>query len=182
MRKLEDREVDYIRWQNYAFQFYLASRLLCLEPGELWSAAVFCGQQALEDLLKATLVYHNRGFAPKEAGHDIKRMLTMVKEQVPKGSEADIPPYFFFDRRYQEASRYPREDGVGFAIPATFLEDLDLSFAAILGLVPFHFNSELVHSLRMQDKQTELEKAHCAILKRNNQEITTIRKAVERFL
>ncbi|HKJ92673.1 MAG TPA: hypothetical protein VJ957_05865, partial [Longimicrobiales bacterium] len=72
-RVITPREENYVIWQNRAFRFYLAARLC--QRNALFAPASFCGYQALESLLKATLVYWDRSFNPQGAGHGMAKLL-----------------------------------------------------------------------------------------------------------
>jgi hypothetical protein len=95
----EERKLQYIMWQNRSVRFYLAARLLYLH--EQSSAAAFCSHQALESLLKGTLVYWDISFNPDEANDQMKGMLNSVRNKVKDGSTFDIPSYFYKEKRYQ---------------------------------------------------------------------------------
>lgn len=163
------REVDYVRWQNRATRFYLAARHLWFK--ELYSAAAFSGQHAIEVLLKATLVYHDRSFQPEAANHNWPKMIRMLGNKGARGKHLTLPEYFYADGRFQAVSRYPR-DRDGLAIPNSFLADLDRGFAELVALVPFQFNAELIHLLEQPSS------AHARILSRGNRQMRAIRKSL----
>ena len=142
-------ERNYIIWQNRSFRFYLASRLLHFN--KLIGPCVFCGQQSLELLLKATLIYCDKSFQPKEAGHKIEKMLRTLKNKV-KAEHIKIPNYFYSEQRYQSIHRYPKERKL-ILKPARFLEDLDKWFKDLIILVPFQFNSELINMFKGDKKE-----------------------------
>lgn len=137
-------QLNYIRWQNRALRFYLGARVLYLR--ELYAPAAFCAQQALETLVKATILFHDPEWKPRSVRHDIGRALELLLRRVPGAAALHIPPYFYEDGRYQEVSRYPRA-GDGLIVPDAFLPELDEAFATLLTLVPFHHNSGLVNLL-----------------------------------
>ena len=139
----------YIIWQNRAYRFYVPAR--CLYRRGHWSAAAYCATQAIELILKATLVYWDRSFKPKDGSHRIARMVRSVRNQVRNAKSFDVPLYFFHRQRYQRTSRYPTGSG-GLGVPSSFVSDLDAVFADLVVLVPFQFNSELSHALRGRDK------------------------------
>ncbi|HLG43661.1 MAG TPA: HEPN domain-containing protein, partial [Nitrospirales bacterium] len=145
------RESDYIRWQNRAFRFYLASRVLAHNglPGPM----AFCAQQAIELLLKATLVYWDRSFQPTVAGHKFRTMIRTVGNKVPNGKGVLIPAYFFEDQRFLRVTRYP-SPGRGVPIPHTLIVDLDRAFADFVALVPFQFNSDLIAAVKGSDQRS----------------------------
>lgn len=145
MIEIEDYQRDYVIWQNRAVRFYLAARLLALN--ELWSASAFCAQQALEDLLKATLIFHDKSFVPKRAGHKFTKMLRTLKNKVPNSQSVDVPQYFYYDNRFLSVTRYPAEEKL-VGIPSSYLDDLDKTFVDLLVLVDFQFNTELKIILR----------------------------------
>jgi len=146
---MDAREEDYIVWQNRAFGFYLASRLLIRYS--LLRPATFSANQAIELLMKATLIYWDRSFKPREAGHGIAKMLRMIKNKVKPNPTVAVPSYFFHERRYLINTRYPGT-GQGVPVPWSILHDLDRVFADLVRLVPFQFNSDLIHVLRGRNK------------------------------
>ena len=164
---INDREKQYIVWQNKAFRFYLAARLLY--QNALYSPAAFCAEQAIESLLKATLVYWDKSFTPKEASHKIASMIRTIKNKVKSGKNFYCPEYFYKEKRFQSITRYPAS-GKGVLVPESFLKDLDKVFYDLIKLVPFQFNSELIHTLNGNDK-TKLN-----ILKHNNLQIRKLCK------
>lgn len=165
-RSPKERELQYIMWQNRSVPFYIAARLLYIH--EQFRAAAFCSNQALESLVKGTLIYWDTSFNPEDANHKMAGMLKSVRNKVPGGSAFEIPSYFYKDKRYQSVSRYP-SNGIGLEIPATFLEDIDTVFLNLICLVPFQFNSQLVHILR-GDRSKDL-----SILGRRNKTIRKLR-------
>lgn len=167
MAKLEEWKISYIVWQNRALEFYLAARLL--SQRELWSPACFSATQALELILKATLVYWDRSFNPKVAGHSFMKLERILRNKVKEASKVRVPEYFHFEGRYHSVSRYP-QPGKGLGIPATFLDDLDCTFCELLFLVPFQFNSSLVHVLAGSDRPGLL------ILCRRNRQMRKLRR------
>jgi HEPN domain-containing protein len=166
---IQAKERNYIIWQNRSVRFYIAARLLYLH--EQFSAAAFCSNQALESLLKGTLVYWDTSFKPEKAKHRMERMLNSVRNKANGGSSFEMPAYFYEEKRYQSLSRYP-SNGKGLGIPASFLEDMDTAFINLVCLVPFQFNSELVHILR-GSRNKELK-----ILRCKNKRIRKLRKAL----
>jgi HEPN domain-containing protein len=139
-------EIEYTKWQNRAFRFYLASRLLY--RNELYGPAAFCSFQAIENLLKGTLVYYCNEFKPRKAGHRIEPMISKVN--VMREEKLEIPGYLISER-YQEVTRYPK-NGLGVGIPATFLDDLDRIFVTLVELVSFQFNSEMFNAIKKMKK------------------------------
>lgn len=157
-------ERKYIIWQNRAVQFYLAARLLYSK--RIFGPAAYCATQALENLLKGTLLYWDRSFTPEVGGHKFRAMINAAHNKVPDGKGIVIPEYFFADKRYQSVSRYPTP-GKGVGIVMTFRDDLDRSFVELIKKVPFQFNSNLVSIvggknrtafliLRSRNKQTRM--------------------------
>jgi len=174
--RFKQNEYDYIRWQNRAFHFYLASRLLYFN--EHVGPATFCAQQALELMLKATLVYWDKSFQPEVAGHKFVKMERSLKNKVKGSEKLEIPSYFYSDQRYQSVSRYPSK-GKGVLMPHTFLDDLDQCFCDLLVLVPFQFNSVLVNTLSSTSAQYRKK---LNTLRRKNQQMRKIRKYLARWL
>ena len=147
--KIELREIDYIRWQNRALQFYLAAR--SSHATKLWAPAAYSSAMAIELILKATLIYWDKSFDPLASGHRISKMLRTVGNKAKLVSAPRVPDYFFVGSRYLSVSRYPNEKR-GIGIPGTFLIDLDQAFTDLLLLVPFQFNSELKRMLSGKDR------------------------------
>ena len=167
-----EKEKKYIIWQNSAYRFYIASRLLYFK--DLVGPTVFCGQQALELLLKATLVYWDKSFQPEAAGHKFTKMIRALKNKA-KINNIEIPQYFYLDQKYQSVSRYP-QGGKGILMPASYLDDLDKSFKELIILVPFQFNSELINTL--QDNQHG--NTYLNTLRRNNNQIRVLREFLKK--
>jgi len=163
---IEHNETNYIIWQNRAFRFYLGARLLSFN--EQHSPAAFCSTQALESLMKGTLVYWDRSFNPEEAGHKMTGMIKTIKNKVKDAHSFQCPEYFYLNKRFQSVSRYPA-NGKGLGIPATLLNDLDLVFYNLVKLVPFQFNSELKRALSGKYKK------NLNILRKNNLQIKNLR-------
>jgi HEPN domain-containing protein len=164
-------ELKYVAWQNRAFRFYIAARVLY--RGGLFAPAAHSAVLSLELLLKATLVYWVRSFNPQDIGHAIAKMCRMVRNKVPSAKHAAVPTYFYAQQRYLTLSRYP-SGGRGLALPASFLQDLDASFAEFITLVPFHHNTELgralagknasMHkALRVRNRQFQILAAHLRV-------------------
>ncbi|MEX2516786.1 MAG: HEPN domain-containing protein [Gammaproteobacteria bacterium] len=141
---ISETERKYIIWQNRAFRFYLAARLLYQK--EQFSPAAFCAIQAIEALMKATLIYWDKSFNPESVSHRIAGMIKAIKNKAKNGNSFCCPEYFYRDKRFQSVTRYPA-NGKGVLIPNHFLEDLDSVFFRLIKLVPFQFNSELKHAL-----------------------------------
>ncbi len=162
---ISDRQRQYIVWQNRAFKFYLAARLLY--QNDLCSAAAFCAVQAIELLLKATLLYWDKSFDPEVAGHKIASMIRSIKNKVKSGENFYCPEYFYEEKRFQSITRYP-SSGRGVLVPESFLRDLDKVFFDLIKLVPFQFNSELIHALNGDD-ETKFN-----ILRHNNLQVKNL--------
>ncbi len=148
-----NKNLRYKAWQNHATRFYLGSR--CLDLAGLHSSSVFCGFQAIENLLKATLLYYDPSFNPRQFNHNMERLIKEVEIKVPgaKG-QVSIQPYLYYENRYQLFTRYP--DDTCFKIIAHFrnyLKDLDCAFHDLLVLVPYQKNTELYKILKDQNKQ-----------------------------
>ncbi len=163
---MEDNEINYIIWQNRAFRFYLGARLLSLN--EQHSPSAFCSLQAIESLMKGTLVYWDKSFNPESNGHKMTGMVKAIKNKVKHGNDFQCPEYFYKDNRFQSVTRYPAK-GKGVGIPATLLQDLDHVFYNLVKLVPFQFNSELKGALTGKNKK------NLNILRKNNSHIKDLR-------
>jgi HEPN domain-containing protein len=166
-RVMENNERNYIIWQNRAFRFYLGARLLLVN--EQHSPVAFCCTQALESLMKATLVYWDKSFKPEEAGHKMKTMINTIRNKARDAKGFECPEYFYLEKRYQSVSRYPTS-GKGLGIPASLLDDLDTVFWKLVQLVPFQFNSELKKALSGKNKRK------LTILRRKNLQMNNLRK------
>ena len=134
--------------------FYAGARVLYRAC--IYGAAAFCANQALELLLKATLIYHDRSFDPGSARHRFASLLRALRNKVPGSGVVSVPPYFYEGQRYQSLARYP-SGGRGFIVPAAFLEDLDRAFRELVELVPFQHNTQLRTSLASPDRRVRLQ-------------------------
>ena len=171
---MEEKELNYIRWQNRAFRFYLGARLLYLN--EQYAPAAYCANQALELLLKATLVYWDNGFKPESAGHKVAKMLRAVSNKVPDGKSFSCPEYLWADGRYFSITRYPSQSGRGIGVPGTFLEDVDKIFNDLVLMTPFQWNSNLKQALQGRNKK------NLSILRRRNIYMHSLRKNLKMSL
>lgn len=162
-------EITYIAWQNSAFRFYLAARLLYLH-GQ-YAPAAFCGIQCIELLLKATLTYWDRSFDQKKAGHSIAGMIRAVRNKARNGRRVTVPEYYYREQRFYSVSRY-LTPGKGVLVPSTFLSDLDAMFADLVSLVPFQFNSELLHALTGKSRKDLM------VLRRKNLAMPKLRRVL----
>ena len=160
-------EIEYVVWQNRAFRFYLASRLLY--QNEQYSPSAFCAIQSLESLMKATLVYWDKSFDPEATNHKIAGMVQSIRNKVKEGKTFSCPEYFYLEKRFQSVTRYPAK-GKGVLLPASFLVDLDSVFSSLVCLVPFQFNTNLKHALSGKVRRD------LNILRRNNHQIRQLRK------
>src|SRR5690242_6528223 len=159
--------MSYIIWQNRAFRFYLAARLL--QTRELLSPSAYCATQSLELLLKATLVYWDRTFDPEAVGHAIAKLVRMVRNRARNAKEIAVPEYFYFEQRFHTTTRYPT-GSKGVLVPGSMIADLDQLFVALISLVPFQFNSELARALAGRPM------ASLAILRQSNGAMRQLRK------
>lgn len=174
--KAKKHEFNYIKWQNHAFHFYLASRLLGLNDHT--APAAFCAQQTIELMLKATLIYHDKSFKPEAVKHRFNKMINTMKNKVKGSENIEIPEYFYYDKRYQSVSRYPAE-GKGLLLPGNMVEDLDECFYMLLVLVPFQFNSLLVNTLSPSNDRL---KKKLNTLRRYNRQMRNIRKFLKHWI
>ncbi len=161
------KEIDYTAWQNRATYYYIASRLLALN--KVWPPAAFCGQQALENLLKATLIYWDKSFDPIKVCHNFPKMLRIIRNKVPNSANINIQENFYYEKRYQESSRYPISGKDLLFLGEDFLNDLDEAFYSLLVLVPFKFNSVLSNIFKKNKPQVK-------ILRKKNNQIRKIKK------
>ena len=164
---MKKHQTEYIIWQNRALRFYLASRLLVTQ--ELYGPGSFCGNQAIELLMKATLIYWDKSFKPLDARHNIKKMIRIIKNKIPNGKNLLLPEYFYFENRYQSVSRYP-VIGKGILVPESFMSDLDSIFTDLITLVPFQFNSELMNALGGKAYRKYM------IIRKGNKQLRRLRK------
>lgn len=164
-----EKEINYIIWQNRAFRFYIGARLLLLN--EQYAPAAFCGFQSIESLMKATLIYWDRSFNPVQSRHNMKGMIRAIKNKVKDARDFECPEYLYNDKRFQSVTRYP-DKGKGVLIPSYFLKDLDNLFCMLIEMVPFQFNSELIHALKGENKKD------LSILRIKNSKIKILRKTL----
>jgi HEPN domain-containing protein len=165
---MEEKKLNYIRWQNRAFRFYIGARLLYLNEQD--APAAYCANQALELLLKATLVYWDRSFNPVNTGHKIAKMLRTISNKVPDGNSFSCPEYLWTDEKYLSTTRYPSQSGRGFGVPGSFLEDIDKIFNDLVLMTPFQWNSNLKQALQGRNKK------NLSILRRQNTYMRSLRK------
>lgn len=163
-------EINYVVWQNRASGFYLAARLL--HKHGVWAPAAFSATQAIELMLKATLVYWDKSFQPESAGHAIAKLVRSIKNKVPNAQKFEVPGYFSHEARYHTVSRYPSASKKGLLIPASMLYDLDSTILTLVSFVPFQHNTELKHILAGHDKKG------LAILRHRNASIRSLRKVL----
>ena len=160
-------ERQYVIWQNRATRFYIAAR--SLHHAGYHAPAAFCAVQALETLLKATLIYWVRGFSPVDVRHRLAAMCRMLRHRVPAAKGYGIPEYFYHEQRYYSVSRYPAK-GKGLGIPASFINDLDAAFVPLVLFVPFQFNTELRRALQGKPRRALLD------VRRGNKQLRALRK------
>ena len=147
--KIKEHELNYVKWQNHAFHFYIASRLLCLNDHT--APAAFCAQQTIELMLKATLLFHDKSFKPEAFNHRFNKMINAMKNKVIGSSNLKIPEYFYWDKRYQSVSRYPSK-GKGLLLPSNMLDDLDECFYNLLVLdFQMYIGQDTLHQSPVQD-------------------------------
>lgn len=132
--------------------WYASARVLY--RARIYGSAAFCANQALELLLKATLVYHDRSFRPTAAGHRFAPMLRALRNKAR--ATVFVPEYFYRDRNYQSLARYP-SGGRGFILPTSFLSDLDRAFRELVQLVPFQHNTTLRSKLSSRNRRDRLQ-------------------------
>jgi hypothetical protein len=87
-----------------------------------------------------------------------------------------VPEYFYFEQRYQSVSRYPSSAQKEIGIPRTFIYDIDAAFTDLVVLIPFQFNSELIHTLGGRERKRLL------ILRKGNKQLRRLRKYMRRFI
>lgn len=172
--KPTDTERAYVVWQNRAFRFYLAGRLLHFNS--IYGPACFCAQQAIELMLKATLLYWDKSFKPERAGHRFRPMLDALHNKGRGAETIVILEYFYAGGRYQSVSRYPSDKRPLIPIYASFLCDLDSVFCDLLRVVPFQFNSIFVNTLGDPDSD------HCRTLERDNSRMAELSEFLEPWL
>ena len=173
-REITREELSYVKWQNSAFQWYLGSRLLIFESH--LRVAAYSTQQTIELLLKATLIYWDKNFKPKEMGHDFNVLLERLRKSVVGAGGFEIPGYLL---RYQSVSRYIDEKNgniMGFPDSLIWIDDLDNCFCKFIELVPFQFNTNLVHML------TSIGDKHFEIFIRDNKQDSNLRRILQRWL
>jgi HEPN domain-containing protein len=135
-------------WQNRAFRFYEAARLL--HRNEMYKPAAYSAITAIELILKATLQYWLPKFDPKDHGHSIRPLANEIKNKVPEARAFSVPTYFYSEQRYLFTSRYPRSSK-GIAIQLSFIDDLDQVFFSAVKLTPNQHRTELVETLSMSN-------------------------------
>ena len=166
---ISKQNIDYVRWQNRSFRFYLGARLLLFN--KIYSPACYSLVMSIELLLKATLLYWDKSFRPEDYNHNLNKLIKTLKNKVPNSKSFDVPKYFSAGDRYLTVTRYPSND-LGFLIPTRTLVDLDRCYADILMFVPYQFNTELISTL----ETTKNPSNELRVLRKFNQQIPRIRK------
>jgi HEPN domain-containing protein len=142
------RKFDYMAWQNRAFRFYEAARLL--HRNEMYKPAAYSATTAIELILKATLQYWHPQVDPEGHGHGIRPLTNEIKNKVPEAKTFSVPEYFYFEQRYLFTSRYPRSSK-GIGVPPSFIDDLDQVFFSAVKLTPNQHRTELVETLSLSN-------------------------------
>jgi HEPN domain-containing protein len=164
--KKDSRNSLYVEWQNRAFHFYIAARLLYFN--QHIPAAAFCGQQAIELMLKATLLYHDKSFIPENVKHKFRKMINALKNKMKNSGNVFIPEYFYYDGQYQSFTRYP-SNKEGLFLPDNLVDDLDKCFYDLFVLVPCQIDTLLVKTLENPEKIKKMR-----TLKRKNKQFKNI--------
>ena len=76
-------------------------------------------------------------------------------------------------------SQVPTARQTQLGVPATFLDDPDRSVASLIVLVPFQFNSVLVHTL---SARCEGDRRRLRVLTRNNRQMRPIRRHLKSWM
>lgn len=161
------REIAYIVWQNRATRFYLAARTLY--DRQLFSPSAYCTHQAVELIMKATLVYWDRSFKPLDVGHNLTKMVRMIRNKARGARQFSIPAYLSHEARFLRVTRYPT-NGQGVLVPSHMISDLDQLVVELVSLVPFQFNSELRRAASGSDRPALL------LLRKRNAELRRLRR------
>ena len=169
---MDTKEKKYAEWQNRAFHFYLAARLLYLNQHIV--TAAFCAQQSIELMLKATLLYHDKSFVPEAVNHNFKKMMKILNNKVKNSGRIIIPEYFYYDQQYQSFTRYP-SNKEGLFLPDNMLNDLDKCFYDLLILVCCQTGTLLVKTLNPDNERLRKK---LNLFRRKNKQIASIRKFV----
>ena len=164
---MREQDVEYVRWQNRATRFYLASR--SLYDRQLFGPSAYCCHQAVELIMKATLIYWDASFRPFAAGHNLAKMVRMTRNKVRGGRNFVIPSYLTHEQRFLRVTRYPTQ-GKGVLVPGHMIDDLDQVFADLILLVPFQFNTELLRSVTGRNRRDLL------VLRRRNKQMRRLRR------
>jgi HEPN domain-containing protein len=164
---MKAHEITYIVWQNRATRFYLAAR--ALYDRELYAPSAYCAHQATELIMKATLIYWDRSFRPLDVGHNLKKMVRMIRNKVRGARQFTIPAYLSHEKRFLRVTRYPT-NGQGVFVPGHMIPDLDQLVVDLVCLVPFQFNSELRGAATGKDRRALL------LLRKGNAELRRLRR------
>ena len=150
VRQIAVHELAYVAWQNRATRFYLAAR--ALHSNGLVGPAAYCCHQATELILKATLVFWDRSFNPRDAGHNLTKLCRIVRNKVRGAKRFEIPAYLGHEQRFLSVSRYP-SNGKGVFVPSHVIVDPDKLFVELIELVPFQHNTDLRRAIRGSDRR-----------------------------
>ena len=114
--QVQEKERQYIIWQNRSVRFYVAAKDSCTYTSNSVQRHFVVLIRPLNHWSKGTLVYWDTSFKPEKANHRMEAMLNTVRNKVQDGSTFEIPSYFYTEKRYQSVSRYP-SNGKGLGFP-----------------------------------------------------------------
>lgn len=146
-------EIAYRYWQDRFTPFYLAARIL-YKNNSTREASLFCGFQAIENLLKGALDFYKETFNWGKEGHDLQKLVCKLKR---RGIDLKIQEYF---SNFQDVPRYPQSKrnkifrGSGLHVPPSFMDDLDEIVYKLISQIPDRGVTRLWHLLNDDTKAT----------------------------
>jgi hypothetical protein len=164
---MNQKNLNYIAWQNKSLQFYLAARLLFFN--EQYDPACVSAQHCLELKLRATLLYWDEAFAPESTLLGIAGLIRTLRGQVTGAEQFEIPHYLCAKTVF-ELDDASREGRLHANTEPKLLADLDTIFYQLLSFVPYQEGSVLRQTLAGQHKK------ELAILRRANAQMKPMRK------
>jgi HEPN domain-containing protein len=132
MKQYQRDKKEYLSWQNSAVIFYISARLLWLK--KIHMSAIFLAIQALENLLKSTLLCYVKDYNPLSSGHNLKKMTNILKNQVKNAKNCNMPSYFYKEM-YSIGTRYP-DKYAAIYFGGNLINDLDRVFLDLMKLAP----------------------------------------------
>ena len=168
-----------IKWYNRVLDFYLATRELWLCDYRRYRGVIlFLGFQSVESALKASLLYWDKSFNPKEYGHNTEDMFCKYQVKVPKEYRFvdKLDPYFEDYLYYQILSRYPIKGKNPPSIDPSYIEKLDYAFCGFVFAIPISPWLKVFDKILSGEDPSKSE-----VFEKNNKQICKVRQRLSRW-